>query len=232
MQTSQCVFLKGSKRMMKFRMAFGGASYGKYSTCISVEEYKELMKYASEKNVKLEEFKKFSGDIEIIKEAIDDIVLIARDFPKILKQRKSVVLRFDEHLSAKDFATTNKHLVSINGEIFNNSEYLQSEYSMLANKGFFVKGTTYRSIIRHEIGHVVANIYGLNSMDIAKEVLQTDNETDIYDFVMNNLSLYAVEYDKGIEFISECFSAYYSDVDNLFVKEYLNKCKELAKEVE
>lgn len=216
--------------MMKFRMAFGGASYGKYSTCICEDEYKELMAYASERNVKLEEFRKFSGNIDIIKEAIDDIVEIAKDFPRILTQRKSIVIRFDEHISSKDFATTNKHLISINGNIFNNSEYLESEYQMLADKGYFVKETNYRSIIRHETGHVVANIYGLNPMDIAKEILKTDNEDDIYDFVMNNLSLYAVEYDKGIEFISECFSAFYSGIDNSFAKEYVNKCKDLAKE--
>ena len=216
--------------MIRFRMAFGGASRGKYSMCISAKEYKEVMAYASKRGVKLENFKKYAGDIRIIKDAIDDIAEIGKDFPKILIQRKSVVLRFDEYLSDKDLATTNKHMISINGNVFNNSDYLKSEYRMLADKGFFVKGTTYRSIIRHEIGHVVANIYGLNPMCIAKNILEIDKEEDIYKYVMNNLSLYAVEYDKGIEFISECFSAYYSDVDNWFAKEYVNKCKELIKE--
>ena len=216
--------------MIKFRMAFGGASYGKYEKCIAKNEYKELMTYASEKNVKLEGFRRFSGDIEVIKEAIDDIIEIAKDFPKILTERRSIVLRFDEHLSASDFATTNRHLISINGNIFNNSEYLKCEYQMLAEKGFFVKDTTYRSIVRHEIGHVVANVYNLDPMNVAKEVLKMNDANDLYDFVMNNLSFYAVEYDNGIEFISECFSAYYGGVDNWFAKEYVNKCKELVKE--
>ena len=43
--------------MIKFRMAFGGASYGKYSTCITKDEYKELMDYANKRMVKLEGFK-------------------------------------------------------------------------------------------------------------------------------------------------------------------------------
>lgn len=216
--------------MLKFRMAFGGASYGKYSKCISKDEYNELMRYASERNIKLEGFKKFSGDIKLIKEAIDDIVEIAKDFPKILTERRSIVLRFDEHLSASDFATTNRHLISINGDIFNNSDYLKREYGLLSEKGFFVKATNYRSVVRHEVGHVVSNVYHLDPIKIAKEVLDMDNKDDIYDFVMNNLSLYAVEYDNGIEFISECFSAYYSGVDNLFAKEYVNKCRESVKE--
>ena len=216
--------------MIKFRMAFGGASYGKYSTCITKDEYKELMSYANERKVKLEGFKKFSGSRDLIKEAIDDIVEIAKDFPKILTDRKSIVLRFDEYLSEKDFATTNRHLISINGNIFNNRKYFEHEYRMMADLGTFVKGTEYRSVVRHEIGHVVANIYGINPMCIAKEVLQTEDENDIFDYIMNNLSLYAVEYEDGREFISESFSAYYSGVDNSFAKEYVNKCKELAKE--
>lgn len=217
---------------MRFRMAFGGASYGKYATCISKEEYREIMDYAFERKIKLEGFKKFSGGIGLIKEIIDDIVEIAQDFPKLLIQRKSIVLRFDEHISESDFATTNRHLISINGDIFNNREYLENEYHMLAEMGNFVKGTSYRSVIRHEVGHVVANIYGWKPMDIAKIVLQTSDENDILDYVMNNLSLYAAEYEDGREFISESFSAYYSSVDNPFAEAYVNKCKELAKEVE
>lgn len=217
--------------MMRFQMAFGGASSGKYATCISKDEYRELMNYALERKVKLEGFKKFSGSIELIKESIDDIVEIAQDFPKILSERKSVVLRFDEHISERDFATTNRHLISINGNIFNNREYLECEYQMMADMGTFVKGTSYRSVIKHELGHVVANIYGFNPMYIAMEVLDTKTGNDVLGYVMNNLSLYAAEYEDGREFISECFSAYYGGVDNLFAKEYVDKCKDLAKEV-
>ena len=67
-------------QMMRFRMAFGGASYGKYATCITKDEYRELMDYAHNRKVKLESFRKFSGSIDLIKEAIDDIVEIAQDF--------------------------------------------------------------------------------------------------------------------------------------------------------
>lgn len=217
--------------MMRLRMAFGGASYGKYASCITKDEYKELMDYARNRKVKLEGFRKFSGNIDLIKEAVDDIAEIAQDFPRIISERKSIVLRFDEHISERDFATTNRHLISINGNIFNNKEYLEREYQMMADMGTFVTDTSYRSVIRHEVGHVVANIYGLNPMYIAKEVLQMNTENEILGYVMNNLSLYAAEYEDGREFISECFSAYYSGVDNLFAKEYVNKCKDLAKEV-
>lgn len=204
--------------MMRFRMAFGGASYGKYATCITKNDYRELMDYAHKRRVKLEGFRKFSGSVDLIREAVDDIVEIAQDFPKIISERKSIVLRFDEHISERDFATTNRHLISINGNIFNNKDYLEREYQMMTDMGTFVKETSYRSVIRHEVGHVVANIYGLNPMNIAMQVLQMNTENDVLEYVMNNLSLYAAEYEDGREIISESFSAYYSGVDNLFAK--------------
>lgn len=128
------------------------------------------------------------------------------------------MMRFDENISEKDFATTNRHLISINGNIFNNKDYLEREYQMMTDMGTFVKETSYRSVIRHEVGHVVANIYGLNPMNIAMQVLQMNTENDVLEYVMNNLSLYAAEYEDGREIISESFSAYYNGVDNLFAK--------------
>ena len=220
---------KNTKKTI-FRMAYGFGSRGKYSSCISKEEYQELMKYARERNIKLEGFKKYAGDIHLIKEMLDDIVIVAKDFPKILEGRKSLVVRLDENLLESDFATTNRHLISINARIFNNREYLEKEYQLLADIGMFVEGTNYRSIIRHELGHVVAYTYRIDTIRIAKQILNQDNIDKIYEYIMNNLSLYAAEYEHGVEFISESFSAYYSNIDNFFAKEYLNMCKDYAKE--
>ena len=215
---------------MKFHIPFGIRTSAKYFSCISREEYQEIMAYAAGRGVRLEGFKRYSGDISIIKELIDDICVIAKDFPKILQGRKSVIVRLDENSPEDDFATTDRHLVSINAKIFNDKEYLGKEYQMLSDMGKFVKETTYRSIIRHELGHVVANFYRIVPMDIAKKVLPEKEVVDIIKYVKQNLSLYAADYADGREFISECFSAYYSGVDNYFAKEYINLCKEIAKE--
>lgn len=216
--------------MRIFHMALAKIRSGKYSACILQDEYRELMTYARERKVKLEGFKKFSGDISLIKELVDDIVTIADDFPRILSDRRSVVVRLDEHLQNEDFATTDRHLISINADVFNDREYLECEYEMLANKGKFVKGTTYRSVIRHELGHVVANIYMFDPMEIAKCILFNTDESEIIRYVKSKVSLYASDFEDGREFISECFSAYYSNIDNSFAEEYVNKCKELGKE--
>lgn len=217
--------------MIKWYLSFGERSRKwEKSSFITLDEYKEIMDYARKRNVKLEGFKRFSGEITTIKEMVDDIVVIAKDFPRILSDRKSLVVRLDENLFEGDFATTNGHVISINAKIFNNKEYLKKEYQLMAEFGTFVKGTTYRSVIRHEVGHVVANIYRLNTMKIAKSILKLNSKDDIYKYVMKNLSLYAAEYEDGVEFISESFSAYYSNVENIFAKEYVNKCKEIMKE--
>lgn len=214
---------------MKFHLPFGIRINEKNSSYISREEYKELMDHARLHNVKLENFKRFSGDISLIKEMIDDISLIAQDFPMILNTRKSVVVRLDENSPEDDFATTDRHLISINAKIFNNRKYLENEYHMLSEMGKFVKGTNYRSVIRHELGHIVANVYHINPLSIAKEIFPEKSDFELSEYIFENISIYAADYKDGREFISECFSAYYGNVDIWFAKEYVNKCKEIIK---
>ncbi|MBP3568159.1 MAG: hypothetical protein J6K04_03235 [Lachnospiraceae bacterium] len=67
---------------MKFHLPFGIRPSDKYFSCISKEEYQELMRYATERGVRLEGFKRFSGEVPLIKELIEDVVNVAKDFPK------------------------------------------------------------------------------------------------------------------------------------------------------
>lgn len=222
---------RGKGYMRLFRLPFGiGKPFQSYSTYITKDEYRELMEYARRHNVKLENFKRFSGDISLIKEIIDDTAVIAKDFPELLTARKSVVIRLDETSPIDDFATTDRHLISINAKIFNDRNYLEKEYELLAQMGKFVKGTSYRSVIRHELGHVVANIYKLDPMEIAKSIFPQKSEFKILEYVHDNISQYAADYEDGTEFISECFSAYYGNTKIPFVVKYVKRCKELIKE--
>ena len=200
------------------------------SNYISIEEYTDVMDYARKNGVKLEGFKRFSGNIGVIKEMIDDIVSIAHDFPKILNSSKSVVISNDTNSLDDDFATTINHIVYINAHIYNNLDYLKDEYDIVAQRGHFVKNTTYRSIIRHELGHVVSNMYKLDPMMVARMLLPDKTSNEIIKYVKETVSLYAADYPDGREFISECFSAYYSGVDNDFAKQYVLQCQYLIKE--
>ena len=215
---------------MKFHLPFGIRTNDRYSSFISKEEYLELMAYANARRVRLEGFKRFSGDISLIKEYVDDVVILVQDFPEILRERKGVVVRLDEYSPENDFATTDRHMISINSKVFNNRDYLEREYKMLSDEGKFVKGTDYRSVARHELGHVVANIYRINPMEIAKSIFLNRSDFEILEYIYKHISEYAGDYEDGREFISECFSAYYGNRDIPFAKQYVEKCKTFVKE--
>lgn len=217
---------------LKLPFVLGGNSHSVYSTFISKEEYTRIMRYARQRDIKLEGFKKFSGDIHVIEEMVDDILAISKDFPRILTSRKSIVISNDIDSYEDDFATTIDHIIYINSHIYNNTEYLKNEYNVVAQKGHFVKDTTYRSIIRHEVGHVVSNMYRIDPMMVAKNILPDKTNPEIIEYVKHTLSLYAADFPDGREFISECFSSYYSGVDNEFAQKYVDYCIKLAKEAE
>lgn len=198
------------------------------NTYISKEEYRELATYANEKNVRIARFKKYTGDITVIKEVIDDIVIVAKDFPDILQGRRRIELNLDYYCDEDVFATTEKHLVYLNANLFSDVEYLKTEYQLSMSQGKFVKDTDYHSIIRHELGHVVANIYGFDSLSITKNILKTESNVEVIRHVKENLSLYSAEYEDGREIISECFSGYYSRVNNSFANAFVKRCIELT----
>ena len=88
---------------------------------------------------------------------------------KVQLINKSVELNLDYYCDEDVFATTEKHLVYLNANLFSDVEYLKTESNV--------------EVIRH---------------------------------VKENLSLYSAEYEDGREIISECFSGYYSRVNNSF----------------
>lgn len=192
---------------------------------ITKEEYRELMQYASDKGIALSGFKQFDGDIELIKDTIDSASEIADKFPKIKTGSRRFTIELDSHMSADDFAITSGHIVRINADAFRNREVLQQEYANLVKEGWFAKGTTYQSIIKHEAGHVVANLYDINSLEVAKQVTGIQSNVTVMSFIEENLSQYSVSYADGREIISECFSsAFGSDEPSEFALKFVEKC--------
>ena len=214
----------------KSAMSSYKAQVEQYGVPISKEEFHELRSYAERHGVKLSGFKDFVGDIEVIKTVIDDIFEIAQDFPEILDERNGIWLELDYNLGT-DFATTESgHIIHLNAVYFSNLEILKEDYSECVTDGRFVKGTDWRAIIRHEAGHVVADRYGLHPMSIALKLSHGRREANILEELGDVLSLYSVEYQDGREIISECFSAYYSRVENNYANRYVSCCQEIVKE--
>lgn len=67
----------------------------KYGTPISGTEYEELKEYAHKKKIRLAGFKDFVGDIYTIQQVIDDIDLVAKDFPLLISDKKGITLELE-----------------------------------------------------------------------------------------------------------------------------------------
>ncbi len=202
------------------------ALVAQYGTPISVEDFKALRSFATERKIRLSGFKDFVGDIETIKKVIDDIAEIAVDFPLILDEKCGIRLELDYGLGT-DFATTESgHIIHLNAGYFSNLKELEREYEEAVSEGRFVKGTDWRAIARHETGHVVAELYHVDPLSLTFELLQTRSRLAAFEYLTDELSVYSTEYEDGREIISECFSAYYSKVGNQFAEQFLQKVGE------
>lgn len=194
---------------------------------ISKEQYRELSSYARESGVVLEGFKRFDGDINIIKQAIDDANEIAEKFPEIKNGRKKLTISLDEYMNPDDFAITNGHIIRINADAFRDAEVLRAEYEKLEKERWFVKGTDYRSIIKHEVGHVVANTYQFDGLEIALSIIGR-NRKETMKYIAKNISEYAGEFKDGSEIISEVFSDVFgSDDPSEFSLRFMEECAKI-----
>ena len=179
---------------------------------ISMEQYKELRTYAESKGVFLQGFKNSDVDISLTKEAIDTAVELFERYPELQGSiRKPFTLYLDRYMRSVDFAEVKEkvpHILRLNSDSYRNKRALQTEYGKLADEGWFVRGTSYKSVIYHEMGHMVSDVYGIDGLSVMKKVLGTDSTAETLLWCKNNLSCYSFKSD-GSEIISEAFSAFY-----------------------
>lgn len=191
----------------------------------------------------LEDFKDYTGDIQEIIDFIDKISYVSKDFPLILKGKRRVRLKlyFADLENNPDFAYSENHTIAINGLVYNDSKQAEILYEESEKQHHFVKGTTYKDVPYHELGHIICNAYKINPLTIAKKITNIHSTAYLIEFLKENLSFYSIAmndsglvsrcpfYD-GAEIIAECFCAYYSQVGNSFANKYVEECKKIAKE--
>lgn len=200
---------------------------------ITNAEYKDIMKYAREKEIELSKFKNFDGDPETIYELIDDADSVAVKYPNIKKGKRKLTIRLDENMSADDFAETYGHIIHINSNAFRDKSKLAEEYDKAVRSKWFVSGTDYHSIIKHEIGHVVADKYKIDGLSVAQKVLGTKNNAEIMEYLFENMSQYSALHDDGTEIISECFANVFGSKKPLnFALQFLEECDKIIKQGE
>ena len=129
-----------------------------------------------------------------------------------------------------DFAETRgRNKIYINNYAFRDKKLLSDEYDRLVKEKWFVERTSYRSIVRHELGHIVEGVYGLSSKKVANQILDCDTASSL-EYVKSNLSKYSASRDDCKEIISEVFSSVYSKTNNDFALKFYNECVKIISE--
>jgi hypothetical protein len=182
---------------------------------LTLDEYKELRDYALERGVRLDRFKHSDADIGLMREMIDVAGGMLRRFPELKGDgKKSFTIRLAA-MSSDNFAEiidSEPHVMKLNEAAFRDKAMLEKEYAKLADSGWFVKRTDYRSIIYHEFGHMYEQKYNIGSLKIMQEIYDGISKMDTAKKLRSTLSEYSGS-PKGHEIISEMFSAYFSEVE-------------------
>lgn len=218
---------KITKDNMSKEKVYNGTTWSKTGTKITEQQYEDLMNYAKEKGIKLVSFQNFDGDIELIHEMIDNAENVIKDFPILANGKTQLQIHNSFGMNDDDFAQTVGNKIFINNFAYRDRKLLEQEYNKLVKEGWFVKGTNCNSIIYHELGHAVTNVYGLSPMKIAKQITGLKYEDQVIDFVKKNLSEYSGQLINGREIISEVFSSVYSKTNNQFALKYFDECAKI-----
>lgn len=172
-------------------------------------------------------------DKQVLTNILDNMEKVYNDFPKMkgkIKQIESI-----EHpnggMNIEPNLKNDKYIMQINRKFFNNETAIQRQYEKDVNIGFHPKGTTYKDMGNHELGHAVmaeiikskhkdntAIAFDWNNEITAKEIIEKSfNNLEIsdkltQDILRNNISKYAVS--NYSETIGEAFVDYYANKEN------------------
>ena len=196
---------------------------------IAVEEYKRLSAYATNKRIQLQGLRKSDVDTELFREIIDTADTMLCKYPELRGTEKRPFTIKLEVMDSVDFAEVLKespHVLRLNSDAVRSKMALVSEYNALVEEGRFVKGTDYLSVVRHEMGHMVSDVYGIDGAEVMKEVLGTSRSEAIL-WCRENLSGYSFER-NGEEIISEAFAAFYgSDSPSKEIVDFISRCDKI-----
>ncbi len=196
---------------------------------LSKEEYRQLRELAEIKRIYLSGVKNFDGKFETVKEVIETLSDLQNKFPNVVSGGKRLTLTLNYTMDAEDFAVTTKiRNVNLNADAYRDVDILRAEYQKSVKEGWFVKGTDYRAIIHHEFGHIVANVYKIDSLKIACEVTGLSPKQTL-DWLKKNLSAYASSFADGGEIISEVFADLSTGKPSDFSRKFYDRVFELTR---
>lgn len=106
------------------------------------------------------------------------------------------VLGYDGDRSKVDvdaFAETSGRTITLNKFMFDDSKYLVKKYSDAVKENLFVKGTNYKNIIAHEVGHIINKSDKSLYIRVVASLEEIANKQNIpfNEFIQKNISIYA-----------------------------------------
>lgn len=202
---------------------------------ISTESLQEFSRMLSEQGVvfadikgsKYGGFDTYCGDPQVLNEIAEHIKNNQEILTNLSKNSKIIIgydyLREGGNVEVDTFAQTEGRTIIFNKFMYDDSNYLKSEYQSAVESGRFAKGTTYLNVADHEMGHIFARcnpryLYALRNV-CEKEAL--DNGISLSNFIVSNISSYA---DYQEELPAE-INAMRFGKDNKFALELLRKAE-------
>lgn len=185
---------------------------------LNAEQKRELREYAESKGIVLTGYAKTDVDVSLMKKVMDGADSILQTYPELRgTKEKPFTLKVVNGMDANDFAMTargnDSHIIQLNANAFRDEQKLAEEYQKLVEDGWFVKGTTYRSIVMHEMGHMFQNTHRIENkeiLNIACLATGIPSVKEMFSHLEKHFSACAGSYKSGIEIISEVFSDYFS----------------------
>ena len=179
--------------------------------------------------IRLLRLKNSDVDFELMKEVISDAKRLATEYPQLTSNPQApFTIKVDYNVSDDVYAQirakdNGKNIITLNGIAFRNKAVLENDYAKLADKGHFVRGTTYRAIIYHEVGEVLYQKLKISAFGIAAKTLGMET-SDMVLFIEQHISVYASILENDL--FSEVFAGAWTGVKNV---ELLTLFREFAK---
>ena len=199
---------------------------------LSVQSFKELREYAESKGVEIRGLKDSTIDRDLAKDVIDRTSDLLNKYNLADKLDYPFTVDFSHALRSVDFAENYKnthHVIYFNKDAYKSAAALEREYNILVEDGFFVKGTTYSAVAYHEMGHIVGDVYNIDSLQISKKILKEHSNAEALEKIKQRLSRYGGSA-NGDEIIAECFAAFYSGTNNEFALKFMEECDKIIKQ--
>lgn len=170
-------------------------------------------------------FELYRGDVKVLENVIDTLgdQLKRAKNNHLLKQSSDIILTYDNVLGyegdsskidVEAFAMTKGKTITLNKFMYDDSDYLKSEYESAVKENYFPQGTTYDNVVIHEFGHIIDR----NNPKIRQNILSIlrqeakDANLKVDKLIEKNISKYAAINSDGIktfiELISEINNAY------------------------